>query len=151
MAFGSKIETPQKVSSTSFLGKGTKIDGTFEIEGNVRIDGKLKGEIIGDADLIIGDGAYIEATVKVKNLTVMGEIHGNVICGDKLEIHNTGKLYGEISAKRLIIEENAIFEGKSLMAKEEKTPSIIGKETLKQNNTPSQHNNTPNKAQENKN
>ena len=138
MAFGSKTETPQKAVSTSFLGRGTKVDGRFEIEGNVRIDGTVKGEIEGSADLIIGEGAYIEATIKIKNLTVMGEIHGNVICEDKLEIHNTGKLYGEISAKRLIIEENAIFEGKSLMTKEGKPSSTLGKEVPKSgNNNPS--------------
>jgi len=135
--FGSKLETTQKAVSTSFLGKGTKIDGRFEIEGNVRIDGNFKGEIEGNADLIIGEGAFIEATIKVKNLTVMGEIHGNIYCEDKLEIHNSGKLFGEIAAKRLIIEENAVFEGKSHMAKEEKLTSSLGKE-VKTNSSKSQ-------------
>ena len=122
-AFGTKPDSSQKVTSTSFLGKGTTIDGKFEVEGSVRIDGKVKGLIEGGADLVIGDSALIEASIKVKNLTVMGEIHGNVICEDKLEIHNTGKLVGEITAKRLIIEENAIFEGQSHMKKEEKIVS----------------------------
>lgn len=135
-AFGSKPEGTQKAVSTSFVGKGTKIDGRFEIEGNVRIDGKFKGEIEGNADLIIGEGAFIEATtIKVKNLTVMGEIHGSIYCEDKLEIHNSGKLFGEISAKRLIIEENAVFEGKSHMAKEELTSSI-GKEAKTNSSKP---------------
>mgnify|MGYP000948066050 CR=1 FL=1 len=126
-AFGSKPEKPvQKATSASFLGKGTKIDGKFEIDGNVRIDGNFKGEIEGNnADLIIGEGALIEATVKVKNLTVMGEVRGNIYCEDKLEIHNSGKLFGEISAKRLIIEENAIFEGKSHMTKDDSLSSIV--------------------------
>jgi len=137
--FGSKPETTQKAVSASFLGKGTKIDGKFEIEGNVRIDGNFKGEIEGNADLIIGEGAFIEATVKVRNLTVMGELHGNIFCEDKLEIHNSGKLFGEISAKKLIIEENAVFEGKSHMAKEEKPASSLGnsvKEPIKSNSSP---------------
>lgn len=134
-AFGSKPETAQKAISTSFLGKGTKIDGKFVVEGNVRIDGNCKGEIEGNADLIIGEGAFIEATIKVNNLIVMGEVHGNIYCEDKLEIHNSGKLFGEISAKKLIIEENAVFEGKSHMAREEKTASSLvnnsNKEPLK--------------------
>lgn len=115
MAFGNRPETIQKTVSTSFLGKGTFIDGKFQVEGNIRIDGNFKGEVDGNADLIIGEGAYIEATIKVRNLTVMGEVHGNVTCSEKLEIHNTGKLVGEIKAGKLIIEENAIFEGSSLM------------------------------------
>lgn len=124
MAFGNRPETNQKAVSTSFLGKGTFIDGKFQVEGNIRIDGNFKGELEGNADLIIGEGAYIEATIKVRNLTVMGEVHGNVACTEKLEIHNTGKVVGEIKAGKLIIEENAIFEGSSLMhtKKEEKTP-----------------------------
>jgi cytoskeletal protein CcmA (bactofilin family) len=124
MAFGNRVETNQKAVSTSFLGKGTFIDGKFQVEGNIRIDGSFKGEIEGNADLIVGEGAYMEATIKVRNLTVMGEVHGNVVCSEKLEIHNTGKVVGEIKAGKLIIEENAIFEGSSLMhtKKEDKTP-----------------------------
>jgi len=123
MAFGNRPETTQKAVSTSFLGKGTFIDGKFQVEGNIRIDGNFKGQIEGNADLIIGEGAYIEATLIIRNLTVMGELHGNVTCSEKLEIHNTGKVVGEIKAGKLIIEENAIFEGTSIKAKkEDKTP-----------------------------
>ena len=108
MAFGSR--TDQKTgrsSSTSFLGKGTYIEGTFNVEGNVRIDGKVNGEIKGDADVIIGEGSLIEASISVTNLTIMGEVTGNIICSEKLEIHDTGRVNGEISADKLIIEENA--------------------------------------------
>lgn len=132
MAFGSKQESPQKTLSTSFLGKGTYIDGKFQVEGNVRMDGNFKGEIQGNADLIIGEGAYVEANVQVRNLTIMGELHGIVHCVEKLEIHNTGKVVGEIKAGKLIIEENAIFEGTSAMnKKEEKTPNAETKATPK--------------------
>jgi cytoskeletal protein CcmA (bactofilin family) len=131
MAFGNRPETNQKAVSTSFLGKGTFIDGKFQVEGNIRIDGNFKGEVDGNADLIIGEGAYIEATIKVRNLTVMGEVHGNVVCSEKLEIHNTGKVVGEIKAGKLIIEENAIFEGSSLMhsKKEDKVPVTLENKT----------------------
>lgn len=132
MAFGSKQESPQKTLSTSFLGKGTYIDGKFQVEGNVRMDGNFKGEIQGNADLIIGEGAYVEANVQVRNLTIMGELHGIVHCVEKLEIHNTGKVVGEIKAGKLIIEENAIFEGTSAMnKKEEKPPNTETKATSK--------------------
>lgn len=132
MAFGNRPETNQKVVSTSFLGKGTFIDGKFQVEGNIRIDGNFKGEVDGAADLIIGEGAYMEATIKVRNLTVMGEVHGNIVCTEKLEIHNTGKVVGEIKAGKLIIEENAIFEGSSLMhaKKEEKVPATLENKTV---------------------
>ncbi|MCK5848114.1 MAG: polymer-forming cytoskeletal protein [Caldisericia bacterium] len=125
MAFGSK--TDQKTgrsSSTSFLGKGTYIDGVFNVEGNVRIDGRVKGEIKGDADVIIGEGSLIEANISVTNITIMGEVTGNVICSEKLEIHNTGKVIGEISADKLIIEENAFFEGKSMMHQKKEIPAL---------------------------
>lgn len=132
MAFGSKQESPQKTLSTSFLGKGTYIDGKFQVEGNVRMDGNFKGEIQGNADLIIGEGAYVEANVQVRNLTIMGELHGIVHCAEKLEIHNTGKVVGEIKAGKLIIEENAIFEGTSAMnKKEEKATNADAKATPK--------------------
>lgn len=127
MAFGNKPEAPQKSGSTSFLGKGTFIDGKFLVDGNIRIDGNFKGEIEGEADLIIGEGALIEASIKVRNLVLIGEIHGNVVCSGKLEIHNTGKLVGEIHAGKLVIEENAIFEGSSMMhiKKDEKPANLV--------------------------
>jgi cytoskeletal protein CcmA (bactofilin family) len=127
MAFGSKNDQKTgRSSSTSFLGKGTHIDGVFNVEGNVRIDGRVKGEIKGDADVIIGEGSIIDANISVTNITIMGEVNGNIICSDKLEIHDTGKVVGEISADKLIIEENAFFEGKSLMHQKKEVPALPG-------------------------
>ena len=125
MAFGSKADQKNtRSSSTSFLGKGTIIDGTFNVEGNVRIDGRVKGKITGKADVIIGEGSVVEADIDVVNLTVMGEVAGNIDCEEKLEIHDTGKVVGEIAAAKLIIEENAFFDGKSSMHPKKETPIL---------------------------
>jgi cytoskeletal protein CcmA (bactofilin family) len=136
MAFGSKSD--QKISrssSTSFLGKGTFIEGSFFVEGNVRIDGKIKGLIKGEADVIIGEGSLVEANIEVTNLTVMGEVEGNIVCSEKLEIHDTGKVVGEISADKLIIEENAFFEGKSLMHAKQTIKALPESENAKNKNS----------------
>ena len=58
------------------------------VDGNIRIDGNFKGEIEGDADLTIGEG--FNRGFNQVGILFDREVHGNVICSGKLEIHNTG-------------------------------------------------------------
>ncbi|MCC6221788.1 MAG: polymer-forming cytoskeletal protein [Deltaproteobacteria bacterium] len=97
------------------LGPGTTIEGKLSFESPVRIDGTLKGEITSTSTLIVGEGGVIEAGVKVGSLIVLGQVVGNVEAQELIEIQSTGSLEGDISTKRLTIEEGGYFSGRSIM------------------------------------
>lgn len=95
----------------AFLGQDTEFDGKFSFTGTVRIDGRLSGEIFSSGALIIGESAVVEAKIRVGEMIIRGEVHGDIVAESKIEINVPGKLFGNIQTQRLVIEEEAIFDG----------------------------------------
>ena len=100
---------------TAFLGKDTDFEGKLTFHGTIRIDGHVKGEISADGSLIVGEEAMIEATMHLSCIFISGEIHGNIIADDRIEIHPAGKVCGDIQAPTVVIDEGGIFEGNCRM------------------------------------
>ncbi len=110
----------------AFLGKNTSFEGKMSFEGMVRLDGKFDGEIFSGDILIIGEMAIVNAKIKVGTLLVDGKVTGNVHARDKIEIHSTGELNGNINTPALVIKEGGIFDGTCKMDKgaEEAAPKV---------------------------
>ena len=95
----------------AFLGTNTEFEGKLSFSGTVRIDGRFKGEIRSDGTLIVGDSAVLEADIQVPHLVVCGEVRGNLYAAEKVEIHPPGKVFGNVQAPAVVIEEGVVFEG----------------------------------------
>lgn len=100
----------------AFLGKGAEFIGKLIFKGNVRIDGDLQGEIFGQGSVDIGQGALVKANMVVDRVYIGGEVHGRIEVKEKINIHSTGKLFGDIQTPVFIVEEGALFDGKSQMS-----------------------------------
>lgn len=105
----------KKDQINAFLGKGTEFEGKLSFNGAVRIDGRLKGEIFTEGTLIVGEAAVIGANIHVSHIIVSGEIRGDIVASDRIEIHAPGKVYGNIQAPVVIIDEGVVFEGNCKM------------------------------------
>ncbi len=101
----------------AFLGKNTSFEGKMGFEGMARLDGKFDGEIFSGDILLIGETATVNAEINVSTLAIDGKVSGNVSASGKIEIHSTGKLYGNISTPILVIEEGGLFDGTCKMEK----------------------------------
>ena len=99
----------------AFLGKDTEFEGKLSFSGTVRIDGSFKGEILTEGTLIVGEAALLECDIQTAQFSVSGEIHGNIDAGNRIDIHSPGKVYGNISAPIVTIDEGVIFEGNCRM------------------------------------
>jgi cytoskeletal protein CcmA (bactofilin family) len=99
----------------AFLGKDTEFEGKLSFGGAVRIDGHFKGEINSDGTLIVGETAVIEAEVRVSHVIVSGEIRGNVMATKRVEIHSPGKVFGNLCAPTVVMDEGVVFEGSCSM------------------------------------
>ena len=102
----------------AFLGKNTEFEGQLSFEGAVRVDGHFKGEISSDGTLIVGETAVIESEVRVSHIIISGEVRGNILAGKKIEIHAPGKVFGNISAPTVVMDEGVIFQGNCTMQTE---------------------------------
>jgi cytoskeletal protein CcmA (bactofilin family) len=104
-------------SSAGYLDQGTKISGKLRFEGPARIDGNIDGEIDGK-EITIGESAAVTAQIRADSIVVHGKVKGEITATQRIEIHPTAKIIGNITAPKLIIHEGAIFEGQCSMGQE---------------------------------
>ena len=121
------VDTASDQIST-FIAPGAIVDGPLTTKESTRVDGTVNGNVTVNGSLILGQDAKINGAVTATNLFLAGDITGNVSCGSgKVEISDTGKLIGDLTAKSLVIDENAVFQGQCTMTTE-KTSAETAKE-----------------------
>ena len=118
--FGKSSEKPPPVSEeiSAFLGKETVFEGKMTFQGVFRLEGKFEGEIFESGTLIIGDSAAVKGKFEVYSAIINGRVDGEIYARAKVEIHSTGRLYGNLFTPALIINEGGIFEGNCKMEKD---------------------------------
>jgi len=113
----------------AFLGRNTEFEGKLSFSGTVRIDGRFKGEIRSEGTLVVGDSAVLEADIQVSHLVVCGEVRGNLYAAEKVEIHPPGKVFGNVQAPAVVMDEGIVFEGccrmQDIKIPEDQTPQPL--------------------------
>lgn len=99
----------------TILDKAASFEGKMNFEGDVIINGRFKGEIFSDGNLVVGEDGNIEGTIEIGSIEIQGEVHGNISAKEKIEINAPAVVRGDISAPSLIIKEGAVFEGNCSM------------------------------------
>ena len=94
-----------------FLDRGARFEGTLSFEDTFRIDGVLKGKVVTKNELVIGDGASIDAVIHVGRLSVSGNVRGVVYARERVEVHAGARLQAEIHTPSLFVEDGAIIQG----------------------------------------
>ncbi|MGI9146963.1 MAG: bactofilin family protein [Chloroflexota bacterium] len=104
------------VEVESLIGERTSFEGTLKTEGAVRLFGTIQGEIESKSTIIVEEKAHVTARLTGAQVTVSGQVDGQIFCAGRVEIRPTGHVTGEICAGALIVQEGAYFEGNSKMA-----------------------------------
>jgi cytoskeletal protein CcmA (bactofilin family) len=100
----------------SLIGEHTSFEGTLHTEGPVRLLGTIQGEIESKSAIIVEEKARVTARLTAQQVTVAGQVDGQIFCDGRVEIRPTGRVTGEINAGALIVQEGAYFDGNSRMA-----------------------------------
>jgi cytoskeletal protein CcmA (bactofilin family) len=94
------------------LGKSVSVKGQIFSREDLTIDGEVEGTIeMQEHRLTIGANGKVRASVKAREVIVLGTLHGNVETGDRLDIRKEAKLVGDIRTARIVIEDGAYFKG----------------------------------------
>ncbi len=81
-------------------------------KGGLRIDGRFEGEISTEGTLIIGESAVIRGDIHASCILVSGEVHGNTVADERIEILTPARIFGDIQSPEIILSAGAVFEGK---------------------------------------
>jgi cytoskeletal protein CcmA (bactofilin family) len=95
----------------AFLGKDTDFEGKLTFSGTVRVDGLFKGEIVTEGTLIVGEKAVIQSDIHTSSIVIKGEVRGNIFAANRIEMLAPGKVFGNIHAPTITMDEGALFNG----------------------------------------
>jgi cytoskeletal protein CcmA (bactofilin family) len=93
------------------IGEGITIKGELSGEEDVKIEGRVEGQVKLRKNLNVGPTGVIEADVEAENINIGGSVKGNLIAQNKVEIVASGKMIGDIKAPRVVVAEGAHFKG----------------------------------------
>lgn len=108
------------------------ITGTIKTSGSIQINGKLEGDLHCDSDATIGKDALIKGNVTVNSVVLAGNVTGNITAKDRIQMQASARVYGDIKAKRLSVEDGVTFVGHSEVnpaGTSSAQPSVTGQDT----------------------
>jgi len=116
----------------SFIGSTMSIEGgVIKSDGNLRIDGRVDGEVEATGAVVVGKTGVVNANIHARHVFVAGEVRGDIEAPAGLEITGTGKVHGNINVGSLQIEQGGIFRGQSFMGNQgEQEPLLLSSPTL---------------------
>ena len=106
------------LNSNNIIGKGSTFSGNIQTYGNIRVEGKIIGDVISKSKVAIGPSAIIEGNVLAQVAEVEGEIKGAIEVTDIRTLKPKCRIVGDIVTNKLVVESGAKFEGKCKMGQE---------------------------------
>ena len=105
-------ERESATAQTTVIGSGAIVKGDITGAGSVLIEGTVEGAIRLEHDRVtIGKGGKVDANISAQEVVVIGAVRGNVIASESVYIRMEGSLTGDVSTKRINLEDGAFFKG----------------------------------------
>ncbi len=95
----------------------TSVEGILKIDGDITINGKVKGSITAKGQVTIEQQGIVEGDILAQKAEISGKVVGKVEISEILALRGTAKINGDIFTDKLIIEQEASFNGKCVMGK----------------------------------
>lgn len=121
-----KLEPHTKGGSQTTIDSSVLVEGNFKGDGDIIIDGKLKGTVRTKSFLKIGSTAELNADIRAQNAVISGKVVGKIQIQEKLEILSSANIHGDISTNILSIESGAVVNGAVVMGAQQISDSEKG-------------------------
>jgi len=102
---------PQRAGAHTIIGTSIVIDGEVSGDENLLVLGTVKGKISLKESLFVESSGVIEADIETANVDVSGQVTGNIVASEKVELKANCKVVGDIRAPRILIADGAVFKG----------------------------------------
>lgn len=99
----------------TLIGAKAEVKGDVSFSGGLRIDGKIKGNIVakgqGNSTLVLSEQAEVVGNVNVPHMIVNGRIRGNVNCSERIELQGKAEIIGDVHYKVIEMALGAAING----------------------------------------
>jgi cytoskeletal protein CcmA (bactofilin family) len=97
--------------ANTVIGSSIMIDGEISGDEDLVIQGTVKGRISLKESLIVEGSGVVEADIETQNVEIAGQVTGNIVASDKVELKSDCRVVGDIKAPRVLIADGASFKG----------------------------------------
>ncbi len=94
-----------------YLGQKSRLSGVLKVQGMMRIDGFVEGEIYGSDLIQVGKEGKLEGTIFAKDIVAQGPIRGDIAAQDKVQLLAPATLEGKINSPVFLLEEGVFVNG----------------------------------------
>jgi cytoskeletal protein CcmA (bactofilin family) len=98
-------------NSSNTIGKGTFLEGNVETYGNIRIEGKVVGNIKSKSKVALGHQSHVQGNILAQNADIEGEVKGKLEITELLVLKATAVISGDIVTGKMVVEPGAVFNG----------------------------------------
>ena len=106
-------EQPAPVTEfKNVIARGTIIQGNIVAEGDLFIEGTVRGDVTTKTTLIAGPSCVIEGNIVADHAEVAGQVKGTVQALGLLIIKSSSMIDGDVLTKNLNVESGSTFNGR---------------------------------------
>ncbi len=99
----------------NMIGAGTVLEGTLTAQSDVRVSGKIIGQVQVEGKVIVAHEGTIDGELSAAHADVAGTVLGEIDAADRVVLRSSARVEGNIKTARLVMEEGALFDGKCVM------------------------------------
>ena len=101
----------QSSHAATLINDGCKISGLITGSGDFLINGEIDGDCDLEGTVTLARNGLWKGTIKAANIIVAGHAKGDIVASGKVEITDTARITGTVSAEAIAVAEGAIVEG----------------------------------------
>lgn len=120
----------------NIVGKGVVIDGNVHVNGDVRVGGRINGELRVENRVVVAPEGVVVGGIITEDGDLAGTVEGDVSAKGRLIIRSTASILGKVAAAYLTIEEGAALSGRFEVGKPARVTTDNGKAARKESTAP---------------
>ena len=106
---------PEQAQASNRILVGTSITGDVVSDGDIRVDGKVVGNMKVSGKLVIGEHGRVDGEVECKNAAIAGQLEGTLKVAQTLSLTASAKVQGKVQVEKLAVEPGAEINGSVTM------------------------------------
>lgn len=107
-----RTTTSETEPTESTLGRGARVRGRINGDGDLRVEGQVEGDVRISGQLAIEEGAAITGDIDAAAVTIGGALTGDVSARGAVTIRATARVEGNLGGAEIVLEEGASFQGR---------------------------------------
>ena len=94
-------------------GRTLAIKGELRSSTDLTIDGRVEGAIVCEGcGVVIAASANITADILARDVIVLGQVTGQIIATEVVQVREGARLDGRVISRRFILADGAVFNGR---------------------------------------